>query len=139
MRTSLYWPATRSILPWITGGVHAAPTLHVRCMTFAPRRRGVDVASIDYGRSKDFKVHRITTAGNVPGLENLTRLEELPARGATVIALPMKIEGGSSGPVRVIALVPPVQNDRPRVPWLSHSSHPPSAIALTDSRCCSAG
>jgi kynurenine formamidase len=67
---------------------------------------GVDVASIDYGRSKDFKVHRIAAAGNVPGLENLTRLEELPARGATVIALPMKIEGGPGGPVRVIALVP---------------------------------
>jgi kynurenine formamidase len=42
----------------------------------------------------------------VPGLENLTRLEELPARGVTVIALPMKIEGGSGGPVRVITLVP---------------------------------
>jgi hypothetical protein len=67
---------------------------------------GCDVASIDYGRSKDFKVHRITAAGNVPGLENLTRLEELPTCGATVIALPMKIEGGSGGPVRVIALVP---------------------------------
>jgi kynurenine formamidase len=74
-------------------------------MTFAPRCRG-RVASIDYGRSKDFKVHQIAAAGNVPGLENLNRLEELPPRGATVIALPMKIEGGSGGPVRVIALVP---------------------------------
>jgi kynurenine formamidase len=67
---------------------------------------GVDVASIDYGRSKDFRVHQIAAARNVPGLENLTHLEELPARGATVIALPMKIQGGSGGPVRVIALVP---------------------------------
>lgn len=67
---------------------------------------GVDVASIDYGRSKDFPVHRIAAARNVPGIENLTQLEELPARGTTVIALPMKIQGGSGGPVRVIALVP---------------------------------
>ena len=66
---------------------------------------GADVASIDYGRSTDFIVHRIAAAANVPGLENLTNLERLPATGATVIALPIKIEGGSGGPVRAIALV----------------------------------
>ena len=65
---------------------------------------GVDTASIDYGRSTDFIVHRIAAARNVPGLENLTNLDRLPPRGATVIALPMKIEGGSGGPVRVVAL-----------------------------------
>jgi kynurenine formamidase len=67
---------------------------------------GADVASIDYGRSTDFLVHRVAAAANVPGLENLTALERLPATGATVIALLIKIEGGSGGPVRVIALVP---------------------------------
>lgn len=67
---------------------------------------GIDTASIDYGRSTDFVVHRIAAARNVPGLENLTNLDRLPPRGATVIALPMKIEGGSGGPVRVIALLP---------------------------------
>lgn len=67
---------------------------------------GVDTASIDYGRSQDFMVHRIATAQNAGGLENLTNLGELPAVGATVIALPMKIEGGTGGPVRAIALVP---------------------------------
>lgn len=63
-------------------------------------------ASIDYGRSQDFIVHRIAAAKNVPGLENLTGLEALPPRGATLIALPMKIEGGSGGPVRVVGLIP---------------------------------
>lgn len=66
---------------------------------------GVDTASIDYGRSQDFPVHRIAAAGNVAGLENLTHLAELPPTGATIFALPMKIEGGSGGPVRVVALV----------------------------------
>lgn len=66
---------------------------------------GVDVASIDYGRSADFRVHQIAAAANVPGLENLTNLDRVPPTGAIVIALPMKIEGGSGGPVRVIALV----------------------------------
>jgi len=67
---------------------------------------GVDAASIDYGPSTDFAVHRIAAAANVPGLENLTQLEELPPTGAVVVALPMKIEGGSGGPLRAIALVP---------------------------------
>jgi kynurenine formamidase len=67
---------------------------------------GADVASIDHGQSADFPVHRLAAAANVPALENLAALDELPATGAVVIALPMKIEGGSGGPVRVIALVP---------------------------------
>ena len=67
---------------------------------------GVDAASIDHGPSTDFPVHRIAAAANVPGLENLARLDELPPTGAVVVALPMKIEGGSGGPLRAIALVP---------------------------------
>jgi kynurenine formamidase len=66
---------------------------------------GIDTASIDYGRSTDFQVHRLAAAQNVPGLENLTNLDRLPPRGALVIALPMKIEGGSGGPLRAVALV----------------------------------
>ncbi len=67
---------------------------------------GIDTASIDYGRSTDFQVHRIAAARNVPGLENLTNLDQLPPRGAMVIALPMKIERGSGGPLRAVGLVP---------------------------------
>ena len=67
---------------------------------------GVDTASIDYGASQNFIVHQIAGAHNVAGLENLTGLERLPATGATLIALPMKIGGGSGAPVRVVALIP---------------------------------
>jgi kynurenine formamidase len=67
---------------------------------------GADVASIDHGPSTDFMVHRIAGAANVPGFENLTNLDQLPPTGATVIALPMKIDGGSGGPLRAIAIVP---------------------------------
>ncbi len=67
---------------------------------------GVDTASIDYGPAKDFPVHRLAAAANVPGLENLAQLDQLPENGAWVIALPMKIAGGSGGPARVIALLP---------------------------------
>jgi kynurenine formamidase len=67
---------------------------------------GIDTASIDYGPAADFPVHRVAAEANVPGLENVTGLASLPPRGAVLLALPMKIEGGSGGPTRVVALVP---------------------------------
>lgn len=67
---------------------------------------GVDTASLDYGPSRDFIVHQIAAEASVPGLENLTNLDRLPVTGAWVIALPIKIENGSGGPVRVVALLP---------------------------------
>ena len=67
---------------------------------------GVDTASIDHGPSTDFPVHRLAAAANVPGLENLNALGELPPRGSWLVALPMKIAGGSGGPLRAIALLP---------------------------------
>ncbi len=67
---------------------------------------GLDTPSIDYGQSTGFETHRILSAANVPAFENLTRLAELPARGFAVVALPMKIRGGSGGPRRIAAFVP---------------------------------
>jgi len=67
---------------------------------------GVDTASIDYGASKDFMVHRVATAANVVGFENVAGLGELPATGAWTLALPMKIAKGSGGPLRLVGLVP---------------------------------
>lgn len=67
---------------------------------------GVDTPSIDHGPSTEFLVHRIAAAAQVPGLENLAGLEELPETGAWIVALPMKIGGGTGAPARVVALVP---------------------------------
>jgi kynurenine formamidase len=67
---------------------------------------GVDTASIDAGQAHDFLVHRIANEANVPGLENVANTDRLPARGAWIVALPVKIGGGSGGPVRIVALVP---------------------------------
>jgi kynurenine formamidase len=66
---------------------------------------GVDTASIDYGQSREFVVHRIAGAAEVPGFENLANLERIPERGAFVIALPMKIKHGTGGPLRIVALL----------------------------------
>jgi kynurenine formamidase len=67
---------------------------------------GIDTASIDYGPSQDFIVHQTAMKENVFGLENLANLDQLPETGAWIVALPMKIGGGSGGPLRAIGLVP---------------------------------
>jgi kynurenine formamidase len=66
---------------------------------------GLDVASVDYGQSKDFKTHQILYEQNIPGFENVANLDKLPVKGALIIALPMKIKGGSGGPLRIVAFV----------------------------------
>src|SRR5215831_3191033 len=65
-----------------------------------------DTANIDHGPSKDFIAHQILNGANIYGLENVARLDRLPAKGATLVALPMKIKGGTGGPVRIIAITP---------------------------------
>lgn len=67
---------------------------------------GLDTPSIDYGQSVLFESHRILFDENIPAFENVANLDRLPARGALVIALPMKIKGGSGGPLRIVALIP---------------------------------
>jgi kynurenine formamidase len=67
---------------------------------------GVDTASMDHGPSKDFIVHQIINGANLPGFENVAQIDRLPPSGATLIALPMKIGGGSGGPARIIAVLP---------------------------------
>ena len=66
---------------------------------------GIDTPSIDYGQSQDFKSHVTLLSKNIPAFENLTALEKLPSKGFQVIALPMKIKGGSGGPLRIIAIL----------------------------------
>lgn len=67
---------------------------------------GIDTASIDSGQSTAYESHRTLFERDIPAFENLTNLERLPARGAVVIALPMKIGGGSGAPLRAIAVLP---------------------------------
>ena len=67
---------------------------------------GIDTASVDYGQSTDFKTHQILYAQNIIGFENIANINELPAKGAFIIALPMKIKGGTGAPLRLIAWIP---------------------------------
>ena len=66
---------------------------------------GIDTPSIDFGQSKDFLTHRILCGSNITAYENIAHLEHLPAKGAYIVAAPMKIRGGSGSPLRLFAWV----------------------------------
>ena len=66
---------------------------------------GLDTASIDRGQSTLFESHRILFEKDIPAFENVANLDQLPVKGFSVIALPMKIKGGSGGPLRIVALL----------------------------------
>lgn len=68
---------------------------------------GIDTASIDHGPSRDFIAHQVLMKADIPAFENLAALDALPPRGVLLIALPMKIGGGSGGPLRAVAVLPP--------------------------------
>ena len=109
-----YWPDPARYLGSSTPG--DPTTLHFpgfssEAMKFLVHQRhirgvGIDTASIDTGQSKDFLAHRILSQANRYALENVANLQEVPTRGAQVYALPMKIKGGTGGPVRILAIIP---------------------------------
>jgi len=66
---------------------------------------GLDTASIDRGQSALFESHRTLFDKNIPAFENVANMDQLPVKGFTVIALPMKIKGGSGGPLRIVAIL----------------------------------
>ena len=67
---------------------------------------GIDTPSIDHGQSSDYRAHVILYSDNIVGFENLANLDRLPPTGAGIVALPMKIEGGSGAPLRIVGWVP---------------------------------
>jgi len=110
------WPDAASYLGTAERGADAVqnlhfPGLHPDAVRWLVANRpikavGIDTASIDYGQSTLYEAHRTLFERNIPAFENLTALERLPLRGAFVVALPMKIGGGTGAPLRAIAVVP---------------------------------
>ena len=116
---SQFWPDAAKYLGTAERGAAAVPKLHFPglhpdaarwIVSSRPIKAiGIDTASIDFGQSTAFESHRTLYARNIPAFENMTSLERLPARGASIIALPMKIKGGSGAPLRAIAILPAPQ------------------------------
>ena len=110
------WPHRATYLGTDRVGPEAVPHLHfpglsAEAAQWLVEERGVvavgiDTPSIDHGPSTDFMAHRILYAENISGFENVANLDRLPEAGAFVVALPMKIGGGSGGPLRIVAFVP---------------------------------
>ncbi|HXG66181.1 MAG TPA: cyclase family protein [Blastocatellia bacterium] len=110
------WPDRKAYLGTDERGAQAVaklhfPGLHPDAARWLVENRsikaiGLDTPSIDYGQSTLFESHRILFEKNIPAFENLANLDQLPVKGFTVIALPMKIRGGSGGPLRAVAIVP---------------------------------
>lgn len=111
-----YWPNRLKYLGTAERGREAVAKLHFPGLDpeaarwlieqRAIKAVGIDTASIDYGQSQLFETHRALFEKNVPAFENLANLDQLPVKTFTVIALPMKIKGGSGGPLRIVAMVP---------------------------------
>ena len=110
------WPDKASFLGTEMTGPEAVPHLHFPGISpgvaqwLVDERDidavGIDTPSIDYGQSTHFETHVILYAAGIIGFENIANMEQLPETGGYVVALPMKIAGGSGGPLRIVAFVP---------------------------------
>jgi kynurenine formamidase len=109
------WPDAERYLGTAARGQEAVADLHFPGLSRegaawlverGVRAVGIDTASIDRGQSGDFAAHRVLAAADVPIFENVAALDRVLVRGATVIALPMKIVGGTGGPLRIVAIQP---------------------------------
>jgi kynurenine formamidase len=113
---SKFWPDASRYLGTAERGEAAVARLHFPGLhqdaarwlaeTRKVKALGIDTASIDYGQSTLYESHRILYERDIPAFENLANLDRLPARGAFIVALPMKIKGGSGAPLRAIAMLP---------------------------------
>lgn len=111
-----FWPDRERYMGTAERGAEAVAKLHFPGLDPAAARWltserslgaiGLDTPRIDHGPSRTFDAHRILFESEVPALENVAHLGLLPPLGFTVVALPMKIRGGSGGPERIAALLP---------------------------------
>jgi len=65
----------------------------------------VDTLSLDNGASKDFKVHYTWLPSGRWGLECVANLDQVPARGATLVVGLPKVKDATGGQTRLLALV----------------------------------
>src|SRR6266516_3422129 len=114
------WPDRARYLGTTKTGSAAVPELHFPGIDPSTARGlvarkvravGIDTPSIDHGQSRTFDTHQTLFAADIPAFENVAHLSALPATGAFVIALPMKIRGGSGGPLRIVAVLVPQVGD----------------------------
>lgn len=67
---------------------------------------GIDSLNIDDTADGSRPVHTILLAADIPITEHLTNLDRVPDRGFRYFAVPVKVAGAGSFPVRAFALIP---------------------------------
>ncbi|MFQ6084241.1 MAG: cyclase family protein [Candidatus Aminicenantia bacterium] len=110
-----YYPNKKKVLGTDKTGEEAIPELSFpgfspESTEFLVKERNItgiaiDTPSIDYGKSKDFKVHQILFIANKLALENIANLDKLPPAGAMLYVIPMLIKEGTGAPARVFAIL----------------------------------
>lgn len=110
-----YYPDKEKVLGTNKTGAEAIPELTFpgfspESVEFLIKERNItgialDTPSIDYGKSKEFKVHQILFAADKLALENIANLDKLPSFGATLYVMPMLIKDGTGAPARVFAIL----------------------------------
>ena len=107
-----FWPDVKSYLgsdvPGDTENLHfpgVSPEAAEALVRKGIALVGIDTASIDHGPTSDFKAHQVFAAAQIACLENVAHLDQAPATGSLLLALPMKIGDGSGAPCRIVALV----------------------------------
>ena len=110
-----FWPDAEQYLGTARRGAEAIAELHFPGLSPEAAKWlieerdiaaiGIDTASIDRGQSTQYITHQILAKAGVPVFENVANLKALPARSFKVIALPIKLKGGSGGPLRIVAIL----------------------------------
>lgn len=71
---------------------------------------GTETIGTDAGQAflfePQFPCHHFMHGAGKYGLQCMTNLDQLPAKGALILAMPLKLQDGSGSPLRVLALVP---------------------------------
>lgn len=111
MRTD--WSKRTDPAAFLNDGHCPGPSVEVMRFLAEERRTrgfGVEQVGTDAGQAgtfdPPFPAHHYMHRENRYGLASLTNLDQLPPKGAVVIAAPLKIVGGSGSPLRVLALAP---------------------------------
>jgi len=85
--------------PYLTGEAAAA------LVAARPTVVGIDSVNIDGTQTGDRPVHSALLAAEIPIIEHLTGLEELPEEGFEFFAVPPLVEGMGTFPVRAFAIL----------------------------------
>ena len=105
-----FWQSEREYRNERGDGLTHYPGFSLEAASFLVTERGVvglgiDTMSVEKGATTTYPVHLFTSSHNIYHLENLANLASVPPTGAMVVVAPIKLEKGSGGPARVLALV----------------------------------